>query len=233
MSNKPLKFSEIKKQRQKSIDAQRKNIPNFTFPPYTMIVTEGKRTEPYYLEALVESINSYYRPYTKHNYIEIDGTGRNTTGLLKYVTDRIENEDWSKFHTIWLVYDKDDFPLDRFDNTQYKAESYNKEKEGATQLRVAWSNESVELWFLLHFQDYHADNGRERYIEKLKTYFDYEKNLKDIYRIINQIGSEQKAIQRAKALEKAHNELGNTCPTRMVPMTKMYLLVEEMNKYKH
>ena len=120
-----------------------------------------------------------------------------------------------------------------FDNTQYRAESYNKDKEGATKLCVAWSNESVELWFLLHLQDYRANNGRKQYIEKLKSYFDYEKKLKDIYSIINQLGSEQKAIQRAKALEEEHNELGDSCPTRMIPMTKMYLLVEEMNKHKH
>ena len=233
MSNKPLKFSELKKQRQKSIENQRKNVPSYTFPPYTMIVTEGTKTEPYYLRGLVESINSYYRPYTKHNYIEIEGKGLNTTGLLEYAIDKIENDDWSKYHTIWLVYDKDDFPLDRFDNTQYRAESYNKDKKDATKLRVAWSNESVELWFLLHLQDYRANNGRKQYIEKLKTYFDYEKKEEDIYSIINQLGSEQKAIQRAKVLEEEHNELGHSCPTQMVPMTKMYILVEEMNKHKH
>ncbi|WP_304969408.1 RloB family protein, partial [Romboutsia ilealis] len=46
------------------------------------------------------------------------------------------------------MYDKDDFPLDNFDNTQYSAE---KRKE-IRKYRVAWSNECIELWFVLHFQ---------------------------------------------------------------------------------
>lgn len=56
---------------------------------------------------------------------------------------------------VWLMYDKDDFPLDNFDNTQHSAEG----KIDSRQYKVAWSNESLELWFVLHFQDLTANVG--------------------------------------------------------------------------
>lgn len=48
---------------------------------------------------------------------------------------------------VWLMYDKDDFPLDDFDNTQYSALS----RKDIRKYKVAWSNECIELWFVLHF----------------------------------------------------------------------------------
>ena len=41
-----------------------------------------------------------------------------------------------------LVYDKDDFPYDDFDNTQFSAEG-----RSDREIKAAWSNESIELWF--------------------------------------------------------------------------------------
>lgn len=64
------------------------------------------------------------------------------------------------------MYDKDDFPLDNFDNTQYSAEGRNVERV----YKVARSNECIELWFILHFQDLNSNVGRERYNEILNNY---------------------------------------------------------------
>lgn len=54
------------------------------------------------------------------------------------------------------------------------------------------------MWFLLHFQEYRSDNGREQYIKKLNEYFDYSKTREDLYEIIMEKGSLAKAIRRAK-----------------------------------
>lgn len=43
----------------------------------------------------------------------------------------------------------DDFPLDNFDNTQFSAE----QRLDKRTFKVAWSNVSLELWFVLHFQE--------------------------------------------------------------------------------
>ena len=70
---------------------------------------------------------------------------------------------------IWLVYDKDDFAADSFDNTQYSAEN----RKSKRKYKVAWSNECLELWFLLHFSDVIPKGGRKDYIQKLESYCHY------------------------------------------------------------
>lgn len=112
----------------------------------------------------MKQINQKYKAYTSRDMIVIEGTARNTNDLLAYAQQQVE-ECYPDIERVWLVFDKDDFPADRFNNTQSQAESIS----GTPNYRVAWSNESVELWFLLHFQDYISDNGREQYIERLKN----------------------------------------------------------------
>ena len=42
---------------------------------------------------------------------------------------------------------------------------------------MAWSNECIELWFVLHFQELAVNNGREQYQRILKQKYGYEKTL--------------------------------------------------------
>lgn len=197
-------------------------------PPYTLIVSEGTKTEPYYLQGFADKINRQYRDISGANHIVIFGTGRNTKDLLRFTEKKIEDGTWSRFYRIWLVYDKDDFPLDHFDNTQFSAENRKNQK-----FRVAWSNESVELWFLLHFQDYHSNNGRKQYIEKLNQYFDYSKTREDIFDVISEKGSPDKAKRRARRMYQEFLDEGITSPSAMVPATRMYELIEELEGYLH
>lgn len=120
------------------------------------------------------------------------------------------------------MYDKDDFPLDNFDNTQHSAEN----KMDVRKYCVAWSNECIELWFLLHFQDLSANVGREKYIELLKGYCDYEKNMKNIFEILQD--KTNVAIIRAKRQYEAY---GDVAPSKMCPATRVYKLIEELQKY--
>ena len=124
------------------------------------------------------------------------------------------------------MYDKDDFPLDNFDNTQFEAEGRTK-----PEMAVAWSNESIELWFLLHFQDYLSDNGREQYIEKLNEYFDYSKTRDDLYDVIMEKGSLENAKRRARKMYQEFLDAGESSMSAMVPATRMFELVEELEGY--
>lgn len=76
-------------------------------------------------------------------------------------------------------------------------------------MAVAWSNESIELWFLLYFEDYCANNGREQYIEKLNKYFEYSK-------------------AREEFLDAKISSM-----SQMVPATRVYELIEELDSYLH
>jgi len=226
LSLKPKKKSELKRIEEKMKAKASKMDTKELLPPYTMIVSEGIKTEPIYLRGFVSKINEKYKNLTKEKHIEIYGTGRNTQGLIRFVDKQREQGLWKKYKRFWLVYDKDDFPLDNFDNTQFEAEARRDIK-----ISAAWSNESVELWFLLHFQDYRSDNGREQYIERLNQYFDYSKVREDLYDILMELGSVKDAKNRAKKAYQECIEEGITAPSAMVPVTKMYELVEELEAY--
>lgn len=228
MSLKPKKHSDQKKIQAKMKQHESKMATKYQLPPYTLIVSEGIKTEPLYLEGLVRKINAQYKGLVKDNHIIIWGTGRNTKSLLKLVDKKVENGEWSHFEKIWLVYDKDDFPFDNFDNTQFSAEGRKD-----SNIRVAWSNESFELWLLLHFQEYVSDNGRQQYIEKLNTFFQYSKAREDLFDVIMKKGSLKDAKRRAKKLYNGFLKKGEKSPSKMVPATKVYELVEELESYIH
>lgn len=228
MSLKPKKHSERFKIAEKMKQKESKMDTKYQLPPYTLIVSEGVKTEPLYLNGLVDKINAQYKALVKEKHILVYGTGRNTKGLLKYVDKRIENGEWDKYENVWLVYDKDDFPEDDFDNTQFSAEGRKNSR-----IRVAWSNESFELWLLLHFQDYDADNGRMVYIEKLNQYMDYSKTREDLYEVVTDLGSLENAKKRARNQYNNFVDKGIITPSKMIPSTRVYELIEELEKYLH
>lgn len=226
MSLKPKKKSEIKKIQEKMIQEQKRIEFQNQLPPYTMIVSEGIKTEPIYLNGFVKKINDKYKGLIREPRIVVYGTGRNTNGLLKFIDKKIEDGIWGKYSSFWLVYDKDDFPYDNFDNTQFSAEARTNKR-----FRVAWSNESIELWFLLHFQDYSSNNGRQQYIEKLEVLMGYTKVREDLYDVLMEKGSLADAKRRAKKLYDEALENGITSPSAMVPATRIYELIEELETY--
>ena len=226
MSLKPKKHSDIQKLKEKmKVKASRMDTMN-ELPPYTMIVSEGTKTEPLYLNGFVSKINEKYKHITKEPHIQVYGTARNTQGLIRFVEKMIANGQWRHFKKFWLVYDKDDFPLDNFDNTQFEAEA-----KKAPEMAVAWSNESIELWFLLHFQEYHANNGRKQYIEKLNEYFNYSKTREDLFDVLMNKGSIEDAKRRARKMYQEFLEAGESSMAAMVPATRVYELIEELEQY--
>jgi hypothetical protein len=226
LSLKPKKKSDLKRIAEKMKSKESEMNTKTLLPPYTMIVSEGKKTEPNYLRGFVSEVNAKCKELTKGNHIDVFGTGRSTQGLIRFIDKKIACGDWSKYQKFWLVYDKDDFPLDDFDNTQFQAEAREN-----VEMATAWSNESIELWFLLHFQDYKSDNGRKQYIELLNNYFDYSKSREDVYNMLSKIGSLEDAKRRAKNAYEECICSGITAPSAMVPVTKMYQLVEELEMY--
>ena len=124
------------------------------------------------------------------------------------------------------MYDKDDFPTDNFDNTQFEAEA---RKDPA--MAVAWSNESIELWFVLYFEDYRANNGRKQYIEKLNKYFDYSKTREDLFDVLSEKGSLEDAKKRARKMYQEFLDAKISSMSAMVPATRVFELVEELEGY--
>lgn len=193
-----------------------------TLPPYTIIFSEGIKTEPHYIEGLCRQVNQKYVRFTSADRIVVIGTGRNTKSLLRYARRTVSCQ-YPACQVVWLMYDKDDFPYDDFDNTQFSAEGKGSRQE----FRVAWSNECIELWFILHFQTLHAQIGRERYRTVLQRYFPYEKNSETVYDSLKD--RTQTAIARAKALYDSYGE--DTPPAQRNPATRVHELVIFLREY--
>lgn len=133
---------------------------------------------------------------------------------------------------VWLVYDKDDFPHERFDGTSTDAKRIS--EGGDVQYNVAWSNQCIEYWFLLHFENLQSNISRTQYCDKLDGYFKkfgigrYQKNRRDIFSKLCYHGDIQLAIRYAKKRLKENEE---NAPSRSTPATRVHELIENLLAY--
>jgi len=203
-------------------------------PEYHLIVTEGTKTEPNYFRGLEKEINQRHGKGRIH--IVIEGTGRNTLSLLERAQAFVKNNN-NPIRHVWLVYDQDDFPRDNFDNTAYKCKSLSKQNpsenpDDFVTYHALWSNQCIELWFLLHFEYFQTDAHRSEYKPFLDNYLnstkqgEYKKKRDDIYAVLRP--RLKIAINNAKLLEKNHN---NTTPSKNTPGTKVYEIFDMLSDY--
>ena len=136
----------------------------------------------------------------------------------------MERKNDMSFDHVWVVFDKDD--RGDFNEAIKKA---NKLK-----FKSAWSNESFELWFCLHFEYLHTPIGRSDYIKKLEGFFSkgkgdnnfkYKKGSPDIYEMLKAYGNEDSAKAHAKKLRALY---GDDNYAEHNPCTMVDILVEEL-----
>jgi hypothetical protein len=221
MSLKPPKKSDLdkswmKKRRDKAIKIQ---------PEYHLIVTEGTETEPQYFSAIRDVINRQYRDKIQ---LDIFGEGDNTLSLFEKAKRRVlENPNGYKH--VWVIYDTDDFPADHINRT---AELCNQNSTAETQFHAIWSNQCIELWYLLHFSFFQSDIHRKEYWPKLADWLEsigageYTKGRTDMYTVLRPFL--EIAIVNAKKLDTIN--AGRT-PTASAPGTKVYELIEKLIPY--
>lgn len=200
-----------------------------------IIFTEGEKTEVNYFEGFQREIANPQNPRSVvyKDFIIIEGRGLNTTSLVEYARKR-EVELGYENASVWLVYDKDSFPPEKFDVCPQKADSCSHD---GVQFNVAWSNECIELWFLLHFQVLFSAIDRTAYYDRLNKKFEqlgyadgYEKNIPSIFQILLENGDPGQAMREAERLQRECLESGLT-PSQACPCTRVYLLVRELAQY--
>ena len=187
-----------------------------------LIVCEGACTEPNYFKALVKDRYSEVRDEV------IFGEGRSTCALVErtlQIKQELERKRQLKFDRIWVVFDKDDF--NDFNQAIKLAEAYS--------FNCAWTNESFELWYLLHFQYMNACISRHSYIYKLQNeirkhpgyeHYKYKKNDVYLYQILKTIGNGDLAKQHARKLRSFFE--GSNDFKNHNPCTRVDLLVAEL-----
>lgn len=221
MSLKPPKKGDLnknwmKRRRDKLIKIQ---------PEYHLIVTEGTKTEPLYFQAIRDIINQKYRDRIQ---LDVSGEGDNTLSLFERAKERVAKSANGYSH-VWVVYDTDDFPADHINWT---AELCNSETTEETAYHAIWSNQCIELWYLLHFNLFQTDIHRRAYGQKLTEHLkqigagNYTKNRPDMFEILRPYMDS--AIANAKQLDKINK--GKT-PADATPGTKVYELIETLGIY--
>ena len=211
MSLKPPKKSD----REKSWMKGRRGNPRMVQPEYHLIASEGTETEPQYFGAIQQIINAKYRDRIR---LRVEGIGDNTVNLLTKVHQSVQNNG-IVFKHVWIVYDTDDFPAENIDKVVQLCEDYSTQE---TTYHAVWSNQCVELWYLLHFAYMDTD------IHRLKNIGagSYEKNRPDMYEVLRPYMDN--ALANAKRLDK-RNE--GRKPSEAAPGTKVYELVEILKPY--
>jgi hypothetical protein len=202
-----------------------------SIPNKYCIFCEGTQTEPLYFkgfEAAIES-NPIYKNVVR---IEICGVGAETLRVI-YAAESYVRENQITKANIWCVYDKDSFPAQDFNAVSFRVAMLNA-SQNDVRYNVAWSNQCVEYWFILHFGFYYADNDRKYYRKFLHKIFAelgwtrYEKNNAELFNILTQHGNPKQAIKWAqKRLDKCEG----LSDSGSAPATKVHLLVQELARY--
>ena len=185
-----------------------------------LIVCEGEKTEV-----------NYFKAFTVPKKIEVTvrGEGKNSLSLVNkaiQIIDNLKKDD--SFDQIWCVFDKDNCSKEQFNQAERLAKQKN--------IKIAYSNEAFEIWFILHFQYLDIATSRSEYLtiltNQMKKYGllneqeKYEKNREDMYEKLKPY--QTTAITNAAKLiqdrdkEKKHSFDAN-------PSTTVHELVQELN----
>ncbi len=174
------------------------NIPIGT---NNLIICCGAETEKNYFEGVANFLTEQEQNRLLRFFIEVDAVDpMNMAKRVRLKTDSIEKNKGCKIHNVWVLFDKDDFPDENFNNAINKIHSLSTK---SVTFYALWSNECFELWLLLNFINMHSAISREEYIVKLEKYLQekYRKNDKNIFgKIMLKNGSIEKAISYAKSL---------------------------------
>ncbi|WFS63964.1 RloB family protein [Pseudodesulfovibrio thermohalotolerans] len=191
--------------------------------PSIFIFCEGKKTEPNYFRALINSLN-FPGELAKVKVIDSDKT--NLVGLVNEAKELKKNNRYGIVDDeYWIVVDKDGYTMHAQGFDQALANSFN----------IAFSSVCFEFWILCHFTYTTAQKAKcEKLIkEQLEANIpNYEKNQIDIYDIIKM--KQNNACAAAKRIRKHWEAVGEGKPIyELNPYTDVDRLVEKLVDYSN
>ncbi|MBU4486761.1 MAG: RloB family protein, partial [Candidatus Delongbacteria bacterium] len=166
--------------------------------------------------------------------------------------DSLNMPEWKKFaeegkyfEKLWCVFDKDDFLLKNYNqafetvvNEELKLNKIFAKKVGRNiSIKIAYSNEAFELWYLLHF-DYHTGEiSRKQYLKILdyRMKIKYKKNDPNMYNFLQNLSKKTNDKQgqnfALKNAQKLRTSIKSTLPHNHNPSTSVDQLVIELNQF--
>lgn len=185
-----------------------------------LIVCEGEKTEV-----------NYFKAFAVPNKFEVmvKGEGKNSLSLVEKAIKMIDNlKKDDSFDQIWCVFDKDNCSKEQFNQAERLAKQKN--------IKIAYSNEAFEIWFILHFQYLDIATSRSEYLTILTKQMQkygllneqekYEKNREDMYEKLKPY--QRTAITNAAKLIQDRDE-AKKHPFDANPSTTVQELVQELN----
>lgn len=198
--------------KRKNKPLKRKSKNKGKAPELFLIVCEGERTEPNYFRSFkLASAN-----------VTVEGCGQDTVRLVKKaieIRNKAKKND-EIFDQVWCVFDRDSFSLQNFNEAIDMA--------GRNNIKVAYSNEAFELWYLLHFHYYNTGISRNKYKNMLTKLLNkpYKKNSLSMYEELKEMQAD--ALKNAGRLLSSYNPRN---PWKDNPSTTVHKLVAEINKF--
>lgn len=173
-----------------------------------LIVTEGSKTEPLYLE----DIRAAYQLHSANVAVQPGQLGTAPIQVVRYAKKLFEDGDLHKgirpksFDQIYAVFDRDDH--ESYFNALNLAQSLDGKLRNDSNDRVLFkaiaSVPSFELWLLLHYEDIQAPIHRDEVMERLAQHIPgYEKGTGGAYATTRD--RLETATQRAQELAAKFN----------------------------
>lgn len=153
------------------------------------------------------------------------GTGKNTLSLVTHAIQLRDSWGYDQpTDQVWVVMDRDSFPQANYDNSFAKGEAHG--------VKVVFSNECLEVWFLLHFTSSTAPISRKKIPGILSKYIGkrYEKGMDDIFLYL--FSGQDAAIKNAEILRRHHLKSSATSFENCCPATDIDILVKELRRFK-
>lgn len=188
-----------------------------------LIVTEGRKTEPLYLE----EIRAAHQLHSANVEVQPGQLGTAPIQVVRYAQHLFEEGDLVKgirpksFDQVYAVFDRDDH--DSYFNALNVAKSLDGKLRNDDRQPVSFkaitSIPSFELWLLLHYEDIQAPIHRDEVMARLKQHIpDYEKGARGGFSTTRE--RLETATQRAQALALRFNAF-----TDPEPYTALHELV--------
>lgn len=207
--------------RKKNKPASRNQAANTS----TIIFCEGE-TEQKYLKAV-------FRVET------ISGKGKSRQELLKHAKGYLKHNSKAIARKVWLVFDLDKQVERKNDGEDFDKAIKDARDEG---FNVAYSNECVELWFAIHYEDFSLNisdvtagvkPNKDRYYDFLKKKWGCksENDWKGKSNILDMANSRTASLENAKTRAKELYDYFKHLPQhRQNPCTTIHLLFEDLEK---
>lgn len=226
--SKPIKRTDENKAWNKRLHTSKRILGSRPIVNHFEIYCEGANTEPEYFKSF--PVNPITRVVT-------EGCGRQRCSLVRLAISEwrkkgylVDQKNYSSTRQLWVVFDYDwrgdEHECQDFINALQIAES--------SDVKCAFSNDSFELWLLLHFQTLNAKTHRSVLSEKLTAHlgvnYTVEGKKKDftkkLYKLLKPL--QESAIRNAEQLVISHGELSSRSEN---PLTHVHKLVEQLNRF--